>query len=294
VKLILPIAIAATTLIAATGPYDMQAPVVLLWPHGAPGSEGKTAPERWIEGGTPDQFHRVTDVHNPSLAVYLPPKNLATGTACIIAPGGGHRYLVMDLEGRFVAEKLNQMGIAGFVLKSRLAKAGGSTYQVEKESLADVQRAVRLVRSRATEWGVDPTRICIMGFSAGGQLAALAENRFDSGNPAAADTIERQSSRPDFVVLGYPGIQGWKDPIAKNAPPTFIFVNDDDSLSTAAVEYDLALKKAGITAEFHQFRRGGHGVGMTGRTPEFNSMPESLWPALVKAWMKDVGFLPKG
>lgn len=279
---------------AATGPYDMQAPIVPLWPHGAPGSEGKTAPERWIEGATPDPFHRVTDVHNPTLAVYLPPKDKATGAACIIAPGGGHRYLVMDLEGRFVAERLNGMGVAGFVLKSRLARAEGSTYKVEVESLADTQRAIRLVRSRAKEWGIDPSRICIMGFSAGGQLAALAENRFDSGNPAAADPVDRVSSKPDFAVLGYPGVQGWKDPIAKDAPPTFIFVNNDDPLSTAATEYYLALKKAGVSAEFHAFRRGGHGVGMTGRTDEFKSMPESMWPGLVEAWMRDLGLLKSG
>jgi endo-1,4-beta-xylanase len=283
----------ATKLAAATGPYDMQASMVLLWPHGAPGSEGKAAPERWIEGGAPDAFHRITDVHNPALFVYLPPKAIATGAACIIAPGGGHKYLVMDLEGRFVAEKLNRMGVAGFVLKSRLAKAEGSTYRIEKESLADVQRAIRLVRSRAGEWNLNPDRICVMGFSAGGQLAALAENRFENGNPAASDPIERASSRPDFAVLGYPGIQGWNEPIAKNAPPTFLFVNNDDALSTAAAEYDLALKKAGISSEFHQFRRGGHGVGMTGRTAEFQSVPESLWPSLVEAWMKDLGFLAK-
>jgi len=276
---------------AATGPYDMQAPIIPLWPHGAPGSEGKTAPERWIEGATPDRFHRVTDVHNPTLAVYLPPKDKATGAACIIAPGGGHRYLVMDLEGRFVAEKLNSMGVAGFVLKNRLANAEGSTYKVEVESLADTQRAIRLVRSRAQEFGVDPSRICVMGFSAGGHLAALAENRFDAGNPAASDPIERVSSKPDFAVLVYPGVQGWKNPITKDAPPTFLFVNNDDPLSMAATEYYLALKKAGVTAEFHVFRRGGHGVGMTGRTEEFNSMPESMWPSLVEAWMRDLGLL---
>jgi acetyl esterase/lipase len=285
--------IVVTALVAATGPYDMQAPIINLWPNGAPGSEGKTAPERWIEGSPPDRFHRVTDVHNPSLAVYLPPKDKATGAACIIAPGGGHRYLVMDLEGRFVAEKLNGMGVAGFVLKSRLANAEGSTYKVERESMADTQRAIRLVRGRAKEWGIDPGRICIMGFSAGGQLAALAENQFDSGNPSAADPVDRTSSRPDFAVLGYPGVQGWKNPIAKDAPPTFVFVNNDDSLSIAVTEYYLALKKAGMTAEFHVFRRGGHGVGMTGRTAEFNAMPESMWPSLLEAWMKDLGFLKK-
>ena len=278
---------------AATEPYDIKAPVVALWPHGAPGSEGKTAPERWIDGGTPDRFHRVTDVNDPSIAVLLPPKDKATGAGCIIAPGGGHKYLVMDLEGRFVAEKLNSMGVAGFVLESRLAKADGSTYKVENESLADVKRAIRLVRSRAAEWGINPARVCVMGFSAGGELAALAENEFDAGKADSADPVERVSSRPDFAVLGYPGLQGWKMPIAKDAPPTFLFVNNDDALSTAVADYFLLLKKAGVTVEFHAFRRGGHGVGMTGRTPEFDTMPESMWPGLVQAWMNDLGYLKK-
>jgi acetyl esterase/lipase len=279
--------------LAATDPYDMKAPAVYLWPNGAPGSEGKTAPERWIEGSTPDQLHRITDIHNPSITVYLPLKDKAAGSACIIAPGGAHRYLVVDLEGRVVAEKLNAMGVAAFVLKSRLAQAEGSTYKVEVESLADVQRAIRLVRSRAKEWNIDPARVGVMGFSAGGQLAALAENRFDAGKPDSSDPVERMSSKPDFAVLAYPAVMNWKSPIPKDAPPTFLFVNNDDSLSSAAAEYFVALKRAGISADFHVFRRGGHGVGMGGRTPEFDTLPESMWPGLLQAWMSDLGLLKK-
>ncbi len=287
------LALAASVLYAAEGPLDLHAPEIKLWPGGAPGSEGKTAPERWIEGATPDAFHRVTDIHNPSITVFLPPKGKANGAAFIVAPGGGHRYLVMDLEGKFVAEKLNSMGIAAFVLKSRLANAQGSTYKIEKESLADTLRSIRLVRSRAKEWGVDPARVGVMGFSAGGQLALLAENHFDDGKPDAADPVERLSSRPDFAVLGYPGIRDWKTPVEKTLPPTFIYVNDDDPLATGAAEYYLELRKAKITSEFHVFRRGGHGVGMTGRTVEFKTMPESKWPDLLQAWLTDIGVAPK-
>lgn len=264
---------------------------IVLWPHGAPGSEGKTAPERWIQGSTPDAFHRVTDVHNPSITVYVPRNEIATGAAVVISPGGGHRYLVMDLEGEFVAKRLNDMGVAAFVLKSRLARAEGSTYKPEVESLADLQRAVRLVRSRAEEWSVDPKRVGIMGFSAGGHLAALAENRFDSGNPQATDPAERMSSRPDFAVLAYPGMVSAATVTSKEVPPTFIFVNNDDPLSTASAEYYLALKKAGVSAELHVFRRGGHGVGMTGRTQEFANMPESRWPDLLHEWLRDLELL---
>jgi acetyl esterase/lipase len=283
----------SVALSGASTPWQMKGKIVYLWPNGAPGSEGKTSAEQWIEGGTPDTFHRVTDIHNPSITVYLPPKGKETGAAFVIAPGGGHRYLVMDLEGEFVAQKLNAMGVAAFVLKSRLAKAENSTYKAEVESLADVQRAIRVVRDHAKEWDVDPARVGVMGFSAGGYLAALAENRFDGGQPGAPDPIERDSSKPDFAVLAYPGLAGWTSGVSKDAPPTFLFVNNDDALSTAAAEYYLALKKAGVTAELHVFRRGGHGVGMTGRTGEFAKMPESKWPELLQEWMRDLGYLKR-
>lgn len=286
------VALLAAAVCVGAEPFVIKGPSVPLWKGDAPGSEGKSAPERWIAGAQPDAFHRVTDIHRPSINVYLPPKATATGTAFVVMPGGGHRYLVMDLEGEFVANKLNEMGIAAFVLKSRLARADGSAYKADVESLADVQRAVRLVRSRAEEWGVDPKRVGVMGFSAGGHLAALAENRFDAGNAGSADPVERQSSRPDFAVLAYPGMVSTATFTAgKDAPPTFIFVNSDDALSTASGEYFLAMKKAGASVEFHVFRRGGHGVGMTGRSAEFAGMPESRWPELMREWMRDLGLL---
>jgi endo-1,4-beta-xylanase len=282
---------AALICFAADAPYSMSAPTVLLWPNGAPGSEGKTSAERWIENSTPDAFHRVTNVHNPSISVYLPSPDKTTGAAFVVCPGGGDKYLVVDLEGEFVAKKLNEMGVAAFVLKSRLERAEGSTYKREVESLADVQRSLRLVRSRAQEWRLNPARIGIMGFSAGGHLAALAENRFDTGKPQAAEPVERLHTRPDFAVLAYPGSVSAAIVTAKDIPPTFIFVNNDDRMSEGSAEYYLALKKAGADAEMHVFRRGGHGVGMTGRTPEFARMPESRWPELVREWMQDLGYL---
>lgn len=252
--------------------------MIKIWPGVAPGSEGKTAPERWVEGGTPDAFHRVTDIHVPSLTIYLPKREKANGTACIIAPGGAHRYLVVDLEGELVAKKLNEMGIAAFVLRSRLARAEGSTYKVEVESLADMHQAIRVVRERAKEWGVNPARLGVMGFSAGGHLAALAENNFDD------------ATRPDFAVLGYPGWVNGSSVIAAKAPPTFIFVNDDDPLATGTGEYYLALRKARISTELHVFRRGGHGVGVTGRGPAgFEKLGVAKWPELFEVWLTDLG-----
>jgi acetyl esterase/lipase len=271
--------IATVTLAGSPEPFVTNAPMIKIWPGVAPGSEGKTAPERWVEGGKPDAFHRVTDIHVPTLTIYLPPTGKATGTAVIIAPGGGHHYLVVDLEGELVAKRLNEIGVAAFVLRSRLAKAEGSTYKTEVESLADMQQAIRVVRQRATEWAVNPSHVGVMGFSAGGHLATLAENKFD------ADT------RPDFAVLCYPAYIGAATLVAKDAPPTFMFVDDDDNFATGAGEYYLGLRKAKISTEFHVFRRGGHGVGATGREPGFEKLGVSHWPELLRVWMEDLGLL---
>ncbi len=273
--------VATAALSASPEPFVPDAPMIRLWSGTAPGSEGQTAPERWIEGKVPDQFHRVTDIHNPSLTVYLPPAARSVGTAVIIAPGGGHRYLVVDLEGELVAKKLNDLGVAAFILRYRLARAEGSTYQVEREALADLQQAIRVVRSRATEWGIKPERVGVMGFSAGGQLAALAANRFDA------------ATRPDFAVLGYPAYLDGQSLVSKDAPPTFLYLNDDDSLVAGAVgDFYRALHNAGVSAELHVFRRGGHGVGFTGRTAEFSALPSAQWSELLRLWLRDIGMLP--
>lgn len=267
---------------ASPDAFTPSAPMIKIWPGVAPGSEGKVTPEKWVEGGTPDIFHRVTNIHEPSLTLYLPAKDKANGTAVIVSPGGGHRYLVVDLEGELVAKKLNEMGVAAFVLRSRLERAEGSTYKAAVESLADVQQAIRVVRTRATEWNVNPARVGVMGFSAGGALVALAIGKYE------------KATRPDFAVLGYPGGVNAGTPIATDAPPTFMFVNDDDTLATGAGEYFVALRKAKIPAEFHVFRRGGHGVGATGRNdPEFPKLGVAKWPELFGIWLGDQGLLKK-
>lgn len=174
----------ALLLSLATAVAAADAPEVLLWPNGAPGSEGRSTPEVVVDRGANGVLNRtVANVHKPSLTVYLPPKEKATGAAMIICPGGGHRYHSIDLEGHEVARWLNTIGAAAFILKYRLAREKGSPYQVEVHALQDGLRSVRLVRSRAKEWGLDPARVGMLGFSAGGEIAALVATRWDKGTP---------------------------------------------------------------------------------------------------------------
>ena len=209
----------------------------------------------------------------------------------IVAPGGGHRFLSIDTEGTNVAGWLAGQGVAAFVLKYRLAREEGSTYKVEVHPLADAQRAIRMVRSRAKEWGVNPARIGIMGFSAGGEVAALAATRYDMGDAAAADPIEHFSSRPDYQVLIYPGVKPETVNITKDTPPAFMLCADNDKgpANTIPALY-LAMKKAGVPAEMHIYASGGHGFGL--RTPD--SRPNiiySTWVLRLGEWMSDVGMV---
>src|SRR5258708_10966342 len=173
-----------------------------LWPKGAPGSEARAAEAEEVVGSN------VSNVHNPTLTPYLPDAGKSTGTAVIICQGGGHSKLCLGHEGYALAEWFRDRGIAAFVLKYRLAREKGSTYTVQDHAMADTRRAIRLVRSRAGDWHLKADRVGILGFSAGGELAAYAAMKNDPGNKETADAIERQSSRPDFQALMYPGSSG--------------------------------------------------------------------------------------
>ena len=264
---------------------------IRLWPNGAPGSAGKTAAEV-VE--PPNQDHgylKVTGVHQPSLTVYLPPAGKASGAAMIIAPGGGHAFLNFDQEGTYVAAYLNSIGVAAFVLKYRLAREPGSTYKVEEHALADAQRAIRLLRARAAEWNLNPARIGIMGFSAGGEVAALAATRFDAGKPDAADPVDRQSSRPDFDALIYPGIRANTYTIPKDMPVTFMLCADNDrGPSTALSALYPMLKAAGIQTEVHVYATGGHGFGINPNTKN-PSPAATTWQLRLGDWLKQIGML---
>ena len=178
---------------------------VPLWPNGAPGFESRRdepelAKDYWVK-----------NIHNPSITVFLPPKEKATGAAVVICPGGGHRELVFNAEGVEAARYLNSIGVAAFALKYRLGREQGSPYSIEKHAREDGVRAMRLVRSRAKEWNIDPARVGIMGFSAGGEVASMVAFGPGEGDPNAADPIDRLSSRPDFLVMIYPGPLGIPD-----------------------------------------------------------------------------------
>jgi endo-1,4-beta-xylanase len=267
---------------------------IRLWPNGAPGSEGIAAQEVSKPStnpkyqGWPSNF---TVTHYPSIYVFLPPKDKATGAAMIVAPGGGHTQLVIEKEGWEIADWLNGNGIAAFVLKYRLAKAPNSTYTLPKEVYADAARSVRLVRSRAKEWNVDPTRIGFIGFSAGGEVAGMIETKYDAGTPDSPDPIERLSSRPDFTALIYPWYRPGANhpeapplfPIPEGAPPVFMVCTDDDrSHVEPTVKFYLELEAAKVPTEMHIYAAGGHGFALR---PTKTPLPVMSWPDRFKEWL---------
>ena len=292
-KLLLCFAPAALALCATRGEE------IKLWAGGAPGSENVRIPEVSEASKTPKYQGlpaRFTVTHSPSLYVFLPPKEKATGTAMIVAPGGGHSQLVIEKEGWEIADWLNSLGIAAFVLKYRLAKApGGSPYTLPGHVYADAARSVRLVRSRSGEWGVNPSKIGFIGFSAGGEVAGMIGTRFDGGKPDAADPIERVSSRPDFNVLVYPWYRPGANlpdqppifPVPGDAPPTFLVCADDDpSHVVPTVKFYLELQAQRVSAEMHIYDSGGHGFGLR---PTKTTAPVMTWPDRLKDWMAERG-----
>jgi acetyl esterase/lipase len=261
---------------------------ILLWANGAPGSEGKTAKEVVTQSTSGEMS--VWGIHHPSLTPYLPPKDKATGTAMLVIPGGGHRVLAITHEGYNVGEWLRERCIAAFVLKHRLARETNSTYKIEVEALADTQRAMRLIRSRASEWGFDPAKVGAVGFSAGGELVNLVCARFDEGKTDASDPIERQPCRPNFQALIYPGRSGDIQP-TNGFPPVFLACSytDRKDISEGLAETYLRFKRAGVPAELHIYNSGGHGFGLR----DTNKKPVGAWAVRFDEWMADSGFVKR-
>ena len=282
----------ATIALAQPSPQLGDGQVLRLWTGAAPGALGSD------------------DTDIPALTVYLPRTMTVSTPAVVICPGGGYRNLASNHEGRQVASYFNSLGVAAFVLRYRL----GPRYHHPIE-LGDAQRAIRTLRSHATEWQLDPAHIGIVGFSAGGHLAMSTSTIFDVADPRAADPIDRAGSRPDFVVLGYPVIsmvapwthKGSKTnllgdapdenlarklsgelAVTKDTPPTFIFHTADDPAVPVenSVHYFLALRQAGVPAEMHVFEHGPHGVGLANDNPSL-----SPWSTLLANWLRSRGVI---
>ena len=256
-------------------------PSIVLWPHGAPGSEARKDEPEVISAET------IANVHSPSFTVFLPPKEKATGVGLILAPGGGHTSLWVMHEGMLPAQVLAEKGIATFVLKNRLQSSG---YKFDVEGLADMARAIRVVRSRAAEFGVDPKKIGAGGFSAGGELAGLVADRNDPGNPAATDPVERVSSRPDFQALIYPGKSRQVIMPTPASPPAFLAggYGDREDISVGLPEAYLRFKKVGVQAELHMYANTGHGFGIR---PERAGMSHQEWTTQLVSFLKQTGMI---
>jgi acetyl esterase/lipase len=255
---------------------------IALWTNGAPGSESRSDEKELADIG-PGKYN-VTNVHQPSITPYLPSKEKATGAAVLIAPGGGHRMLCLGHEGYSLGQWFADNGIAAFVLKYRLAREKGSTYTVDDHAMADTRRALRLIRHRAADWGLKPDRIGILGFSAGGELAGLASMNYDAGDAKAADPIDRESSRPAFQALIYPGSSS-RFTVSKDSPPVFIALgfNDRDDIAIGMAELYLKYKKAGVPAELHIYSNAGHGFGhREGTTTGYGD-----WTKRFREWLAD-------
>jgi len=280
---------------AAISPVQAADPKVeLLWPSGAPDAAG------------------TDDADKPTLSIWLPPADKANGCAVVVCPGGGYGALAVDHEGKQIAEFLNSLGVTAFMLKYRLAPR----YK-HPAPLQDAQRAIRTVRARAADWNVDPKRVGIMGFSAGGHLTSTAATHFDDGKADSADAIEKASCRPDFAILCYPVISLTtsythvgsknnllgKDPdpklveslsndlqVTDKTPPTFLFhTNEDDGVVPEnSVLFYMALRKAKVPAELHIYEKGRHGVGLAQKDPIL-----STWSARLADWMRGRGLLDK-
>jgi acetyl esterase/lipase len=265
-----------------------------LWPKGAPDAKGEK----------PEDIPHVT--------VYLPSANTATGAAIVICPGGGYGGLAMDHEGKQIAQWCNSMGVAGIILKYRV-----KPYR-HPSPLLDAQRALRFTRAHAKEWSIDPTKLGILGFSAGGHLASTAGTHFDKGQKDADDPIDQQSCRPDFMILCYPVIT-LKGPFAhmgsrynllgtdadeklvdslcnetqvtKETPPTFLVHTTQDTAVPPenSTLFYMALHKAKVPAELHIFEKGQHGLGLGPKDLPFHN-----WPMLCRSWLQTRGILPKG
>lgn len=278
--LALAIANCATMSTRANGQESPVTPTTIaLWPNGAPGSEARRSEPEIAKD------YWVRNVHNPTLTIFRP--TLQNGAAIIVVPGGAHKLLVWTTEGVNVARALGRYGLTSFVLKYRLAREEGSKYSIG-DAAADLRRAVRWVREHASEYGIDPHRVGVMGFSAGGELVSLVADNKPRTDELPRDGIDRLSSRPDFQILVFPGPLGIPANDAAHAPPAFIAAGTRDECCAApAVALYEQLRTSGRIAELHMYAGAGHAFNLD----ESNRISIIHWPDRLADWLADEGLL---
>lgn len=274
---------------------------IRLWPGTAPGEVGDIGPEADTtkpDGNLVDgrRVIRLGNVSEPTIAVYPAPEDNNTGAAVLVCPGGGYHILAMDLEGTEVCEWLNSIGVTGVVLKYRVPRR--KDREAHDAPLQDAQRAMGILRQRAGEFGIDPRRIGVLGFSAGGHLAAMLSNHWRERTYPAIDANDAQSCRPDFSVLIYPAYLTEKNegeviaanlPLSADTPPAFLAMTADDPVKAEnLLRYALALKQLKVPVEAHLYPTGGHGYGLR-RTDN----PVTAWPDRATDWMRHQGWLKR-
>lgn len=283
--------------------WAAEKPTVLdVWPGKPPGETTDIGEERDTSGPTSNKVAgqpviRLGNVSKPTLTIHRPAKDVDTGVSMVICPGGGYNILAWDLEGEEVATWLNTLGVTGIVLKYRVPRRPGQDKDKPPISpLQDAQRALSLVRSKAKEWNLNPEKIGLLGFSAGGHLAASASTNYDKRAYEAIDDVDKVSCRPDFTVLIYPAYLVTKEKdallpdirVTDKTPPTFLVHAGNDGVPAEnSVEMYRALKKAGVKAELHVFVSGGHGYGL-----RVTAEPVTGWPKLCEGWLKNQKLLP--
>ncbi len=266
---------------------------ISIWPQVAPGEKGDIGEEA-EQPPKGDNIIRTSNVTKPTLTIFRPAPERNTGAAVVICPGGGYGILAFNLEGTEVAEWLSSIGVTGIVLKYRVPARKG--LEKHTAALQDAQRAVGVVRHRASEWNIDPKKIGVLGFSAGGHLAATLSNNFETRTYEPIDEADKVSCRPDFTVLIYPAylvdkanVMAPEIKVTSETPTTFIAMTEDDSVrAECALFYYLALKNAKVKAEMHLYPTGGHGYGLR---PSKHLV--SAWPERAEQWMKTLGVLDK-
>jgi acetyl esterase/lipase len=275
---------------------------VPIWPGAVPDPQPVSGPENAITStdliaGRPVIV--VNNVSQPTMTVY-PASGRNTGVAVVVFPGGGYQCLAMDLEGTEICDWLASRGITAVLLKYRVPVKRVGPYGESPPALEDAQRTVGLVRFHAAEWQINPHKIGVIGFSAGGHMVAATSTHFDKRSYPAVDEADKASCRPDFAIALYPGhLSAQKDePVALNphirvtskTPPTFLVQAEDDHVDGVgqALVYYLALKKAGVPVEMHLYAQGGHAFGL--RRTKF---PITEWPQLVEKWLGTIGMIPE-